>query len=238
MKILAIADIHNTDLRSITPYVEGCDIVVLAGDFMPDHGRSDDRWLKATFFPWCAEVKVPVMLIPGNHDKYLRDVKLTVDWPANVYYLLDSEATINGVRFYGTPWSHWHGKKRKEKRLGLFEIGNSALREKFSVIPEGIDVLVSHAPPKVSGKERHQLGLKQFMDGSSVLRRGIDKKKPRLVICGHVHGNDHTPFKLGETWVVCVSRAVGRRRDLPKYGPRLITLSEDGVIEFAKIDKQ
>lgn len=235
MKILATADIHNTDLQSITPYVKGCDLVVLAGDFMPDHGRSNDLWLKSVFFLWCATVKVPIVLIPGNHDKYLRDVKLAVDWPANVHYLLDSEIVINGVRFYGTPWSHWHGKKKKTP--GLFEIGNEALREKFDAIPEGVDVLISHAPPKVCGSERHKLGLKQFVDGSSVLRKAIDKKTPRLVICGHVHGNDHTPFRIGEIWVVCVSRAVGQYRYFPKYGPRLITLREDGVIEFAKIDK-
>jgi Icc-related predicted phosphoesterase len=59
------------------------------------------------------------------------------------------------------------------------------LVEVYAKIPAGIDILVSHQPPYGFGDrfpDRHD------HVGSEALRDAIDRVRPRLVICGHIHG--------------------------------------------------
>ena len=234
VKIMATSDWHSTEIDSLVRYAEKCDAVVIAGDFMPEKDRKTSLWLDNEFKCWCESVRKPVFVIAGNHDAWLRDADHKVNWASNVTYLRDEETSFMGLRVYGTPWSHWHGGKQRNRVPGLFEVATEDLKEKFSRIPEGLDILIAHAPPKLSREEVRALGLQKFSDGSSVLRKAIDGKKPRLVICGHVHDNDHAPFEINGTKVVCVSR-VYKERTEAKFGPCMITFKSDGAIEFEVI---
>jgi hypothetical protein len=91
-------------------------------------------------------------------------------------YLQDSGVTLDGVSFWGTPWTipfhGWGFNAREEVR----ELA-------FSQIPEGVDVLLTHGPPKVGG-----LGyLEDKQLGDPVLDWHICRAKPKLVFCGHIH---------------------------------------------------
>uniref|UniRef100_A0A8C9KRR3 Uncharacterized protein n=1 Tax=Panthera tigris altaica TaxID=74533 RepID=A0A8C9KRR3_PANTA len=59
----------------------------------------------------------------------------------NCIYLQDSEVTVRGFRIYGSPWQPWfYG-------WGFNLPRGQALLEKWNLIPEGVDILITHGPP-------------------------------------------------------------------------------------------
>ena len=63
-----------------------------------------------------------------------------------------------------------------------------------------VDIVVSHLPPYGIMDEDQGLHKKGELMGSKLLRKFIIDKKPKLVVCGHIH----TPGKkiLGDTIII------------------------------------
>src|SRR5258708_965130 len=101
MRIVAVADTHtfHDDLRQIP---DG-DVFLHAGDLCRAGGldelRSAAGWLRA--LPHRHK-----LVIAGNHDWcFARQPREAVEiLGKGIVYLQDSEATIDGVRFWGSPW--------------------------------------------------------------------------------------------------------------------------------------
>lgn len=223
-KILLTSDIHSSGFKDIDP--SDSDLVIIAGDLMGAGTDSDDAgeaFLEKVFFPWCeAHSSVPIVITPGNHDKYLfrrwAD-KRPIDWPKNVHYLIDRPCTIDGLKMYGTPWC-------LKARPGRFEGTDEELAERFSRIPAGLDILISHTPPYVPGSEIDKPDHKITHEGSKELTEELLKKKPRLCICGHVHGGSHEPVKLGDTKILNVAR-VHKDRGEAAFEPVVMRFTYD-----------
>ena len=150
MKIYAISDLHGR-LEGLDP--KGVDLVLVAGDFAPMHGWSAGDidyqvcWINATLREWIGGYpNTQFRLIPGNHDlfaqnsDFLPDVRL----PKNAKLLIDQADEVDGLRIYGTPWVPYiNGSWAFE------EMCPGQLREKFEKIPSGLDILLTHTPPKI-----------------------------------------------------------------------------------------
>ncbi len=82
--------------------------------------------------------------------------------------------TIDGVSFWGTPWV-------PNLQSWAFYGSPAILESSFGFIPPGIDVMISHSPPK------GHLDNPQMLFGASQVNDAIKRVKPKVFICGHIH---------------------------------------------------
>jgi Icc-related predicted phosphoesterase len=115
--------------------------------------------------------------------------------------LIDKLAEVKGLKIYGTPWVpiisyRW-----------AFEAESDRLKQKFAAIPEGVDILLTHTPPRHDFLDVSlDYGIDSDKFGSSELADAIFVKKPKMCFCGHIHSGGHEMAKLCNTEVWNVSR--------------------------------
>lgn len=103
-------------------------------------------------------------------------------------YLQDTRIEIDGVSFWGSPWQPAFNDWAFNLPRG------AALAEKWSMIPAGLDVLVTHGPPLGIG-DRSSVGGREGC--AELLARAL-ATKPRVHLFGHIH-EDGGAWQRGET---------------------------------------
>jgi predicted phosphohydrolase len=209
VRIVAVADTHLFHDELTVP--DG-DVFVHAGD-MCQRGDLDELrraldWMRA--LPHRHKV-----IIAGNHDfAFLESPAEARALAADGFtYLEDSATTIDCVLFWGSPWqpafNDWAFNLPRGK----------ALAEKWALIPEGVDVLVTHGPPHGIGDRGPVAGRL----GCEDLLERVKAIKPRLHLFGHIHQDggvwQHGPtlFANVTTWEcerapTVIELAIGRSR--------------------------
>ena len=184
MKLLAFSDLHR-DLGQAAKLVEmsaEADVVVGAGDFASVHEGLGET------IGALAAIEKPTVLVPGNNETEDALREAASGWSAATV-LHGSGTAIDGTEFYGlgagipiTPWD-WS-----------FDLDDESAAEKLAPCPEGA-VMVLHSPPQghcdSSGNGDHF--------GSKALLQAIEQRRPRLVVCGHIHESWGCQSQIGET---------------------------------------
>jgi len=231
MKILATSDMHgnldNLDLSKV-------DLAVFAGDIAPLRGMGawdvydQLKWMNTKFVEFCCKwPSTKIIFVPGNHDFFplikerfgykLHGKNLNLDLASNATMLIDKLIEVNGLKVYGTPWVpiisyRW-----------AFEAESDKLKERFSMIPEEVDILVTHTPPRFNHLGISlEYGVDSENFGCGELADEIFKKKPKMCFCGHIHSGDHQMNKLGSSEIWNVAR-VDESYDIA-YEPAIIEL--------------
>eukprot|EP00072_Mus_musculus_P070298 XP_017172061.1 PREDICTED: metallophosphoesterase domain-containing protein 1 isoform X1 [Mus musculus] len=196
-RFVCVSDTHSRTDPIQMPYG---DVLIHAGDFtelgLPSEVKKFNEWLGS--LPY--EYKI---VIAGNHEltfdqEFMADLikqdfyyfpsvsKLKPENYENVQslltnciYLQDSEVTVRGFRIYGSPWQPWfYG-------WGFNLPRGQALLEKWNLIPEGVDILITHGPPlgflDWVPKKMQRVGCVELLN--TVQRR----VQPRLHVFGHIH---------------------------------------------------
>jgi Icc-related predicted phosphoesterase len=183
VRLLAFSDVHRDRRQAerLADMAADADVVVAAGDFASVHRGLEE------VIDMLVVIETPTVLVPGNNetDEALREA--CEGWAAAT--VLHGEGVeIDGVPFYGlgagvptTPWP-WS-----------FDLTDEEAAAALEDCPEGA-VLVSHSPPKghLDGP-----GL-----GSEAVLRTIEEKRPRLVVCGHIHECAGEEATIGDTRVL------------------------------------
>jgi Icc-related predicted phosphoesterase len=152
-----------------------------------------------------AEFKV---VIAGNHDfgfekdTVYADICLRHgilgDEDKSIIYLQDSPVMLNGVKFYGSPFTPWFYDWAFNAWRG------PEIKKHWDKIPDDTDVLITHGPAygicdKVSG---NSLGLDEVYGkghaGCVDLLNRIKEVNPKIHVSGHLHqGRGHV--RRGQT---------------------------------------
>jgi hypothetical protein len=94
---------------------------------------------------------------------------------------------------------HWPPRGRG----GVFMAASEdELAGHFAAIPEGIDVLITHTPPRGHG----DLTSTGEHVGSTALLAAIEGKQPALAVFGHIHEGRGRPTRAART--LCANSAI------------------------------
>jgi predicted phosphodiesterase len=171
MRIVLLSDTHDKHARIAVP--DG-DVLVHAGD-ATGKGSVEQLERFAAFF--VALPHAHKIVIAGNHDFGLEQHPGLGAELFGAAYLCDAEANVGGLRVWGAPWQPWFFDWAFNLRRG------EPLREKWALVPEGIDILVTHGPP-------HGI-LDRTLRGEPVgceeLTAALPRIRPRLHVFGHIH---------------------------------------------------
>jgi len=173
MKLLLFSDIHVSQhhCQRLVVMANEADLVIGAGDFGSlRHGL--DKTIN-----WLRKITVPAVLVPGNAESYEELKAACSVWPSATV-LHGNGIELLGSRFFGigggipvTPFGSWS-----------YDFTEDEAEELLLDCPEN-EVLISHSPPKGTV----DLSSSGLHLGSEAVRKTIEKKSPRLVVCGHIH---------------------------------------------------
>ena len=173
MKICFISDIHGRFISKLS--MPDADVIVFTGDFSMNGSQCELE----SFFDWFSgliQYKEKIF-IAGNHDFICEKPDVVYKLiPDSITYLFDNSVTIDGIKFYGTPWQpiffDWSFNLDEEKLFKLYEL-----------IPEDTDILLTHTPPFGILDKTYD----GTITGSSSLSNRINIVKPKISAFGHIH---------------------------------------------------
>ena len=186
MKIICIADTHGFNSHMYYELKDSdADIIIHAGDFC-NYGTLDDA---KAFNEMFSELPMKYkIVVAGNHDfPLIRGFSFSDD----IIYLQDSSITINGVKFYGSPWSslfyNW-----------AFMLDYNGRKAQWAKIPKDVDILITHSPPfgtldYVNGRN----------EGCEALANRLKELSPKVHIFGHIHESYGEEIKNNIHYINC-----------------------------------
>ncbi|KAL2838044.1 Metallo-dependent phosphatase-like protein [Aspergillus pseudodeflectus] len=209
IRVVCISDTHNT-----RPPLPPGDILIHAGD-LTARGTFDE--LQAQLQWLSAQPHAHKVVVAGNHDLILDEAcddqfltrgednsalkRKRLDW-GEIRYLQNEAVTLEiepiiaadsaeercdstrrrQVKIYGSPLT---------PEFGRWAFQYPAIRDVWTgLIPADTDILVVHGPPALYGDYDGENGPtgKQKAKGDGYLLREIRRVRPKMVICGHIHG--------------------------------------------------
>jgi Icc-related predicted phosphoesterase len=188
VKILCFSDLHRDQeaaRRLVTRSAEA-DCVIGAGDFATCREGIEDT------LNVLAAIDKPAVLVPGNGESADELREAAGRW-SSATVLHGGGCQIHGIDFWGvgggipvTPFGSWS-----------YDFDETAAAEMLAGCPSG-GVLVVHSPP-IDTVDHDSSGR---MRGSQAIRDAVETKRPRLVVCGHIHSDWEKQVQLGPSLVV------------------------------------
>ena len=202
MIIDCLADLHGN-----YPDMPGGDLLIIAGDLTTND--SVRAW--KNFYDWLIPLKYKKKVyIAGNHDNFLThalnssaadDIGLDRGDPS-MEYLCDSGTKFvvypkledmrpgkiyerQDVNIWGSPWTT--AFEGMNPHCKAFTGTEEQLATKFALIPNNVDILVTHSPPwflRDLTKRGEHVGSRSLYTRMNEISDG---KKLRILICGHIH---------------------------------------------------
>lgn len=165
------------------------DVLVHAGDLL-QFGNAQEmqramEWLAA--LPHAKKV-----VVAGNHEVCVErgEGRAAIE-RAGAIYLEEESITIDGLHFWGAPWT---------ARMRVWAFGKDRGREMaetWAKMPDDLDVLITHGPPYGFGDRVPIQGIPRHVGDVDLLER-IRVTRPKHHIFGHIH-QDPGAWRCGPT---------------------------------------
>jgi Icc-related predicted phosphoesterase len=137
----------------------------------------------SNFLNWFSELPINYkVFVAGNHDTCIEAGLITKEEmkKRGIDYLCNESVFCGDYKVWGSPYTptynNWSFQKARHKMHNIWEL-----------IPDNIDILVTHGPPKgiLDLTDRPDNTLEQC--GCNALRKKVMKVKPLLMAFGHIH---------------------------------------------------
>ena len=202
MKVTFISDTHNKHSQL---NLEPCDIIIHSGDISGRGYMSEITSFLEWFDKQDATHKI---FIAGNHDFCFQDnttwcLEKLKNYPG-ITYLENSMVEIEGLKIYGSPWTpyffNWafNGMRTEDKATKA----NPFIKNYWDIIPNGIDILITHGPPKgiLDQVDSHGPNAYEYV-GCEHLMEKIKEIKPKIHVFGHIHEQSGYDEKDGTLFI-------------------------------------
>jgi len=188
MKFLCFSDLHcdRDAARRLVSLAADADVVIGAGDFANRHQGIHDT------IDILSAIEKPAVLVPGNGETVEELTAAVSSWKSATV-LHGNGCRIDGVDFWGvgggipvTPFGDWS-----------YDFDETEAKELLAGCPFGA-ILVVHSPP-LETVDHDSSGQ---IRGSEMIRKTIELKQPKLVVCGHIHSDWEKQVTLGPTRIL------------------------------------
>ena len=179
-RIVCLSDTHNCNEQIAVP--DG-DILIHSGDAVISGTTLELQKFSYWFGSLPHKTKI---FVAGNHDWVfeLQNEKARNILPKDVIYLQDSSAVVDGLKIYGSPWQprffDWAFNLNRGPEIA----------EKWELIPDDIDILITHGPPNGILDLVPRKGWDENT-GCEELRKRVEEiaklGRLKLHIFGHIH---------------------------------------------------
>jgi Icc-related predicted phosphoesterase len=209
MKLVCLSDVHE----HFDVVVPDGDVLIIAGDLCE---RSNASFVKAeSWVKSLAKRFKYIVYVPGNHDQPILERPSEYRGIAPTLLgsmVVDATMEIDGIRIYGMPYES-HGRENPEE-----------------VIPEGVDVLVTHEPPW--GVRDWAPQNRDTHIGNAALLRAVERQRPRVHIFGHAHFGHGLLYDNGTLYAnVAICGRPGKYYGLA-HAPTVLNIFPDGVVTW------
>ena len=188
MKFLLFSDLHanRTAAEAIVQRAQAVDILIGAGDFATVRRNLQD----------CIDVlrviDRPTVLVAGNNETTDELRAACRQW-SSAHILHGTGIMIEKISFFGigggipvTPFGAWS-----------YDFSDEQARDLLDDCPHGC-ILVSHSPPKGTV----DVSARGESLGSTAIREVVERVRPLLVVCGHIHASAGQEAAIGTTPIV------------------------------------
>jgi Icc-related predicted phosphoesterase len=213
MKILLSVDAHG----EIPKINEKVDLILIAGDFakgdklrkMIFEGGSQEEAKEEIiesskkFFNELIKLKCPIVASLGNAEELAKSEIINLMKEKNIIYCDKESISIMGVNiicldFFVEKWWAEKYKPDNENTQKRANDDEEKLKNYFKKVKQA-DIILSHLPPYeiLDFNPNPPEFIKSYTGhmGSKILRKVIERVKPKLVVCGHIHIPKEVNFK-------------------------------------------
>lgn len=185
MKIWHISDTHT--YHGLLKVPEDIDMVIHSGDATNPRDPYASEQEMLNFISWFGSLPIKhKVFVAGNHDLCIeRNLVTKIDFMKNgIVYLENDYTEVEGIKIWGSPFTPTFGQG------WAFNKKRSALHDIWKEIPDDVDIVVVHGPPKgILDLAYHQLNCIEFC-GDEALRKRMYLLNPKLCLFGHIHNNE------------------------------------------------
>ncbi len=189
--LLPISDLHSeANIYEIIKNFMGqhIDFITISGDILEKYSDYNLMIFKELLdlFPMAK-----IVFISGNHDYHNYSPMITAQGLEDkVFYLENEIKVIDGVKFYGcpfsTPFMNWNHMRDEDQIADVLE----------ATMDHDIDVALFHQPAYGFGDVVGQRFVTGENLGSHAILNAINKWQPRYCFVGHIHSGDHTTIQM------------------------------------------
>lgn len=184
-RIWHISDTHT--YHNLLTIPQGIDMVIHSGDCSnPRDPYTNEPEVRA-FIHWFKSLPIQHKIyVAGNHDTSIEKKLITKNdfQDYNIIYLEDDLVEIDGITIYGNPYTpnfgNWAFMKDRVK-LDRYWV---------HAIPDYVDILVTHGPPKgILDKSYNRNNYMECCGDKSLLNKVL-QVQPAYHLFGHIHNCD------------------------------------------------